>query len=152
VTRRAAAFLATLALSAPVPALAQSAHICDGWQSQAWNLAEPWEANTRSFANGAIRVALIDTVEPAAAAYFLLVLHPLPGDEMEARVCHLVGEGPLTGFAGMDFAALAPAYDPATGLTLTLPVTRMDANGGFFTDRLSVTINQTRETISAVFR
>lgn len=150
----AAALLTAAALSvlAAPQVQAQSAHICDDWQSQAWNLAEPWDANSRVFANGAIRVALIDTVEPAAAAFFLLVLHPLPGDEMQGRNCHLVGQGPLIGFAGVDFASLTAAYDPANGLVLTLPVTRADANGGFFADRLSVTVNQTHETISVAFR
>ncbi len=136
------AFLCALTGLAGSAATAQSAHICDDWQSQAWNLAEPWEDNSRTFSNGAVRVALIDTVEPALGAYYLLTLHPLPDDPLGSRVCHIVGETPFFGFPGMDFSGLSASYDPAVGLTFTVPVTRATEDGSFFSDSLQVIINQ----------
>ncbi len=55
-----------LALCLAAPVAAQTVGDCDTWQTSARNLAEPWEANSRTFANGDIRVALLDTIEPAA--------------------------------------------------------------------------------------
>ena len=61
------------------PAVAQQVRDCD-WLASAWNLAEPWEENTRTFANGAVRLALLDAIEPGAVPFHLLVLSP-PWDE-----------------------------------------------------------------------
>ena len=61
-TAAGAALAAGLALSAP--AAAQSLSDCD-WRASAWLLAEPWEANSRTFANGDVRIALIDAIEQA---------------------------------------------------------------------------------------
>ena len=43
---------------------AQTAFPCD-WQARADAIVEPWEENSKTFANGAVRVALLDTIEPA---------------------------------------------------------------------------------------
>ncbi|SMX39802.1 hypothetical protein [Octadecabacter ascidiaceicola] len=108
----AATFLAS-------PLAAQTAFPCN-WQARADNIVEPWEDNIATFANGAVRVALLDTIEPAAAAYYLLVLHP-PLDEMAGRSCTTVGLDDGLGYAGMFFSELDASYDPATGLTLQIP-------------------------------
>lgn len=60
------------------------------------SIVEPWADNTASYSEGAVRIALIDLIEPAAAAFQLAVLHP-PRDLMGARQCHLVAPGPLSG-------------------------------------------------------
>jgi hypothetical protein len=101
------------------PVAAQTAFPCD-WQARADSIVEPWEDNIATFANGAVRVALLDVIEPAAASYYLLVLHP-PVDEMAGRVCTTVGLDDELGYAGMFFNELEASYDPAAGLTLQIP-------------------------------
>ena len=101
------------------PLAAQVAMPCD-WQARADAIVEPWEENTRTFANGAVRVALLDVAEPAAAAYYLLILHP-PTDSLGLRNCTVIGQGNGLGYAFIEFNSLEAGYDPATGLTLTVP-------------------------------
>ena len=100
------------------PAYAQDIVECS-WQSSAANLVEPWENYTQTFSNGKTRIALIDTLEPAAGAVWLLILSP-PYNELGDRQCRLVGHGGM-GFMDLDFAALATSYDPARGLIFVLP-------------------------------
>ncbi|MCF2905743.1 hypothetical protein L0666_12165 [Octadecabacter sp. CECT 8868] len=101
------------------PVAAQTAFPCD-WQARADAIVEPWEDYSRTFADGKVRVALLDTIEPAAAAMYLLILHP-PFDELSGRTCTVVGLDEGLGYAGMFFEELDAVYDPATGLTFTIP-------------------------------
>ena len=57
-------------------------------------VAEPWAENTRLFADGAVRLVVLDTEEPAFAAYHLAVL--IWGEDeigIIARRCVLVSLG-----------------------------------------------------------
>ncbi|KAG1713708.1 GTP pyrophosphokinase rsh [Nymphon striatum] len=101
------------------PIAAQVAGDC-GWQARADTIVEPWEDNTATFANGAVRVALLDVAEPAAAAFYLLILHP-PVDELGVRTCTVVGLDEDLGYAAVFFEELQADYDAAVGLTLTVP-------------------------------
>lgn len=119
--------LLALIAAAPAPVAAQSVGDC-GEIVSARNLPEPWEDHSAGYAEGQVRVAVIDTREPAAAARHLMVLSP-PRDEIGDRQCRLVsllpGEGPdqhPTGFTDIDFAAREASYDPQTGLEIVLPV------------------------------
>jgi len=134
------------------PAAAQTVIGCFGFLASARNQVEPWEAHTRTFANGEIRVALLDTVEPAAGAYYLMVLAP-PRDELGSRNCAVIAEGDgSVGFAGLDFAQLGASYDPARGLILRVPVQRFAPDtGGFDPAVLAVTINQAAGTLIPAF-
>jgi len=68
----AALFVATLAGPAVgFPTLSDCA-----WQASAQYLAEPWGENTATFGNGATRIAVIDTTEPAAGSFGLVILSP----------------------------------------------------------------------------
>ena len=109
--------LATL----PAAATAQSVGECGDWLASAQAIAEPWEDYTRTFANGNVRLAVIDAIEPGAAAFHLLVLTP-PYDELGARVCAVVSYDAGFGFYAMHFENLAASYDPARGLTFAIPV------------------------------
>lgn len=144
--------LTMLALVLAGPAAALTTIDCTGWQASARNIPEPWEAHTRTFANGNIRVALLDTIEPAAGAFYLMVIAP-PRDELGSRTCVIVAEGDgSTGFAGLQFDLLGAGYDPANGLTLRLPVKRFaPATGGFDPAILAVTINQATGEITPRF-
>lgn len=113
--------LAAVLVLAPIAAWADTVEPCRDNRSNAWNLAEPWEVNTRLFAEGKVRLAVIDTIEPAAAAFHLLVLSP-PYDELGGRQCRVISFDGQSGFAGMDLAGLVAGYSPAVGLTFEIPV------------------------------
>ncbi len=137
-----------MALLMATPVAAQEVRDCDALASAA-AIAEPWDQNSRTFANDRVRLAVIDTLEPAAAAFHLLILSP-PYDEVGARQCKLVGiEGSL-GFASLSLEGLTSSYDPAKGLTWDLTANVYDAgSGGFVAKPLSVTINQSTGAITA---
>ncbi|MAM61892.1 hypothetical protein [Maritimibacter sp. UBA3975] len=112
--------LAALCLTV-APAAAQVAvGDCD-WRASAQSVAEPWEANSRTFANGDVRLAKLDVGEPAFGGFFLLVLSP-PRDEIGFRQCRVITFPETSGFGGMDFDALEAGYDPSVGLMFTVPV------------------------------
>ncbi|SFI84145.1 hypothetical protein [Jannaschia pohangensis] len=101
------------------PAMAQTVGDCDGWQANARNV--DWSDPTRTFANGAIRLVGLDTEEPAAAAFHIMVLYPDP--EEQFLECRLVSLGADVGFGGISLARAEAAYDPARGLTVSVPGT-----------------------------
>lgn len=114
------------------------------------SIAEPWEANTRTFANGEIRLVVLDTIEPAAAAFHLVILHP-PRDILGGQMCTQVSADDGIGFGGMDIGPAAASYDPGRGLTVALPVSTYDPEAAdFYRDSLlSVTINQANGQVQA---
>ena len=114
----ASIFLAAFAL----PAAAAEVRPCDdGHASRAEAIAEPWEDNTRTFASGAVRVALMDTAKSAPAPFHLMILSP-PYDKLGIRQCRLVSFEGITGYASMSFEGLESGYDPETGLRLGVPM------------------------------
>lgn len=141
---RAALVLALLA----APALAAGdaggiAAVDCGDATRADTIVEPWADNTATYAGGEVRIALLDMVEPAAAALKLLVISP-PRDELGLRQCRVIGTPGGLGFADMDFAARSASYDPQRGLTISLPA-RLPLPGGDPDDgwfQLSLTLNQ----------
>jgi hypothetical protein len=127
-------------LASPAPAQPNVAP-CD-WRAAAANIAEPWAENTRTFANGEVRLAKMDVGEPAAGGFHLFVLSP-PREEMGHRQCRIVSYDDTIGFAAIDFYGLGATYDPARGLMFTLPVQiANDSATGFVDALLSVTVNQ----------
>ncbi|WBU64019.1 hypothetical protein [Paracoccus aerodenitrificans] len=144
-------FLALFLLLA-APAAAQSVGECGEWSS-ARNVPEPWDANTASYAEGAVRIVLLDTLEPAAAALHLMILSP-PRNELGERQCRVVSlagdAGWPTGFAALDFAERQVDYDPETGLSFVFPVSAFDPDTGHESPaELSVTLNQSTGMITA---
>lgn len=136
--RSVATLLATFVSTASA---AQIAVPCD-WQARADAIVEPWEDNSATFSNGAVRVALLDTIEPAAAAFHLLVLHP-PYDEVGGRTCTTVGLDEGLGYAGLVFEDLTSDYDPARGLVLTIPAIIYLPEQSFQNSALlTITVNQ----------
>lgn len=114
-------------------------------------IAEPWERNIATYANGDIRLALLDMVEPAGGAWKLVVISP-PRDELGFRQCRVIGADGI-GFYSLDFAARQADYHPQRGLTLTMPAKRhtdLAPEGGDY--RLSVTINQQSGQITTEVR
>lgn len=142
----AAVSLALLAL--PVSAVTISA--CERF-SDVGSIAEPWEANTRTFANGDIRLVVMDTIEPAATAFHLVILHP-PRDELGSPMCSMVSADDGLGFGGMDIRPATASYDPTSGLTVSLPISVYDPEAAsFYSEQwLTVTINQSTGALQAV--
>ena len=116
-----------------------------GDATRADTIAEPWEENTATYADGQVRIALLDMVEPAGGALKLLVISP-PRDELGLRQCRVVGLDNGLGFYDMDFASRKASYDPSRGLTITLDARHHPGDEdplgdeGWF--QLAVTINQ----------
>lgn len=139
--------LAALLALAAAPVSAQEVIPCD-WQASAQAIIEPWEDNSRAFANGAVRLAALDTVEPALGWAYLLVLTP-PFNDLGDRQCRVVAQTKDLGFAGIDFSSLKAGYDPATGLTFQLTVSQ-SPNGVDLLDRtMTVTVNQSTGAVTA---
>ncbi|MBB1492563.1 MULTISPECIES: hypothetical protein [unclassified Paracoccus (in: a-proteobacteria)] len=135
---------------AVLPSAGLAAHVgpCDGAVNARY-LVEPWGENAATYAEGAIRVALFDNVEPAGAALHLMVISP-PRDETGMRQCRRVSLEEGSGFYNLDFAARSADYDLAKGLTLTIPAERYDPDtGGGAPARLRVTIDQNTGAIAA---
>ncbi|TNF21782.1 MAG: hypothetical protein EP318_05780 [Rhodobacteraceae bacterium] len=128
-------------------ASAQTVAVCD-WRAAARAIVEPWEANTRTFSNGKTRLALLDTVEPAAGAFHLLILSP-PYNELGERQCRMISHDGTMGFAEMAFGALSAGYDPARGLLFDIPVRHVDAaTGGITGGWLGLEVNQATGAIA----
>lgn len=130
-TLSAAALLGALALSSP--AVSAVVRDCDGNTEAAFNIVEPWEANSRTFYQGRVRVAYLDTGgEPACCSGHLLVIF-YADDNPESFTCRLVSDSEGRGFAGIDFKGLKSSYDPARGLLLTFGYSVYPVDGGFDT-------------------
>ncbi|WP_068301251.1 hypothetical protein [Pararhodobacter sp. CCB-MM2] len=118
-------FAAALMFSAlPLAATAQVIGDCQ-WAATASNIVEPWSETTRTFANGAIRVAWVDTGgEPACCSSHLMILSPSGdgSDEPVFRMCHEASARPNEGFYSVDVPGITASYDPAKGLLLSVPV------------------------------
>ncbi|MEL6609523.1 MAG: hypothetical protein AAFO58_07520 [Pseudomonadota bacterium] len=142
-------FLAAAALALfPMIGTAQDVSDCD-WRARADAVVEPWSTFSRTFANGDVRLALLDVVEPAAGALHILVISP-PYDELGIRQCKVVSYEGSMGFGGALFEDLAASYDPAIGLTFDMDVQTFDpATSGFAAAVLRITVNQATGNIGA---
>ena len=118
--------LVAMALSAPLASAAQAVTVddCDDHRSSVQSLAEPWEANTRTFLRVAVRIAVADTGgEPACCSVHLLVLATKPEDPTGPAelVCRVISQKDQLGFMSIDFASIRYSYTPANGLNLLVP-------------------------------
>lgn len=145
--RRIPALLTAALLAAPTLAQAQPTVAQCDWQASARNIPEPWEDNTRTFANGDVRVTLLDTVEPAAVPFYLMILSP-PLNELGERQCRIVGDGNM-GFYSIGFDGIDAGYDPSRGLTLTMPAATYTDGATRRDFTLQVTVNQSSGKITA---
>ena len=121
-TRLLAGVILTTSLSAAANAVTLAE--CEDFRSTAKALAEPWEANTRTFLNGAVRIAVMDTGgEPACCSVHLLVLAEKPEDNSgpAERVCKVISQKDQLGFMAIDFAGIRSSYTPVHGLNMLVP-------------------------------
>jgi len=136
-------------LALATAATAQQAIPCD-WVARADTIVEPWEQNTRLFANGDVRLALLDTIEPAAGGLHILILSP-PYSEMGDRQCMTLGMTEGVGFSDVDFNSLEAGYDPSVGLIFDMDVRFFNGND-FHPGRLRFTLNQATGGITSKLR
>lgn len=129
------------------PLCAQEAVPC-AWAAGADAIVEPWETHTRTFANGEVRLALLDTIEPAAGAFHILILSP-PYGELGERQCRTLGKTSARGFSGVDFSSLQADYDASLGLLFTLQVQDFDG-AEFIPATLGFSLNQATGEIGAI--
>ena len=131
-----AAFSLLGALAVAGPALATVVRACDGTTEAAYNIVEPWEASSRTFYQGKVRVAWLDTGgEPACCSAHLLIVF-YRDDDVEGFTCRLVSDHDASGFAGIDFKSLKSSYDPKRGLLLAFGYSRFPTGGdGSATER-----------------
>lgn len=134
-----AALLGALAL----PVAAQEAVPCaDHWAAQLIYLSEPLEESTRTYAEGAVRVLIMTSPEPACCGVFPAVLLP---DVDGFRVCRIVPVRDGDGWGGLSFDGQA-SYDPARGLTIPMTATVWDGEA-FVDEPVALTVNQSTKRV-----
>lgn len=145
-----AASLLALPALAQDPAASVPATPCDDY-TRADAIMEPWEANTATYANGQVRIAVLDFIEPAAAAIKLMVISP-PRDEVGGRQCRIVALPDGHGFGNVDFAARSASYSAENGLVISLPVfSGPPDSGDEGWAQLYISINQTTGQVRSQF-
>ncbi len=108
-----------------------------GFHSSAEYISEPWYENTATFANGEVRLAVLDHVEPVSEARALLILSP-PYGETGERQCRV-----LKGFSGLSLEGMTAAYEPTVGLQITLTAqVYLEDNAKFASAQVDITLNQ----------
>lgn len=127
---------------------------CD-WLASAANILEPWEDNTVTFANGNIRLAVVDTGgEPVCCSAHLMVLSPSGNgaDEPVYRQCRLASVRPGEGFYSINLSNVAARYDPGRGLSVSFETGHwhqgMETGAPPILDRMEILINQATGTVS----
>ncbi len=137
-----------LACLCATTATAQSLADCDDWRSSVLGIAEPWEANTRTYADDTVRMTIMDVGEPVVGSYRLLILTPPTADDPDGRQCKVLSLDHDLGFAGLSFDGVTDSTDP-TGLTVLIPAKRWIAETDTYVDaKLSVTLNATDGAIA----
>jgi len=150
-----AVFIAATSMAClPVLATAQAITECD-WIGNPANIVEPWEDNSRTYANGNIRVAWLDTGgEPVCCSSHLLILMPSGDGSNEPiyRQCRVASARPGEGFFSVDVAGINASYDPAKGLLLSVPIGHwhqgMETGAPAIPDRMELRINQATGTVA----
>jgi hypothetical protein len=148
--RRLFGLMALAALVTPGAAPAQTVAPCDGLLDIT-RIVEPWEMRTRPFAEGAIRI-LEGYVDPNLAQGALVgVLHPAPQEDGIAanRACTVVlHEATPGGMVAEAYIEDATAtYDPARGLTVTVPIRRL-GGASDIRETYVFTVNQATGTVT----
>ena len=111
-------------------------------------IVEPWHENTRTFANGKIRIAHLDTAgEPVCCSSHLLVI--LKPQSLDGK-CLVVRQSDGMGYNWLDFKNIQSTYDPSLGVGLSVPVFEYDPETGAATGPqvIRLRINQATQHIS----
>lgn len=134
----------TLAMILTTPLQAAELRDCAGHVASASNVL--WEDPTRTFANGAIRLILLDTEEPACCSIHLMVLHPAGDDPFLA--CSLISREAGYGWLNASLKGATSSYIPGAGLRVSIPAMAYGTEGEV-PETLHLTINQATGQVSA---
>lgn len=117
-------------------------------------IPEPWEINTRTFANGDVRLVLLDTWDPANYAVHLMITYVDPDlHESEGRACVIISDRGGRGFQNMSLLDMAAGYDPATGLSFSIETERyISEDEPVDHGVLNVNLNRATEQVTASFQ
>lgn len=137
--------LATILVAAPLAA--QSMRDCDTFEANARNTYGPYDQTIREFANGAIRVIALDVGEPASGSFHVMVTYPHPDDPWQH--CALISNEGNIGFGWLNTAEIEANYDPAIGLSVTIPVENVSGMASW-DQILTITVNQATGTVTPV--
>ncbi|RWP58623.1 hypothetical protein [Mesorhizobium sp.] len=120
---------------------------CNGLsEACACNIVFPADNNTKSYANGDIKLIHLNTHgEPAGGASHLLVAFHQHGSHICVLISYGDGSGPS--FGNIDLTAAHSQYDPASGLEVSMPVSVFDGND-FEQKTLVIVVNQQTGTIT----
>lgn len=142
-TRLALACAAIFAWTTPVAAFVTAP--C-GPEFTPTTITEPWEENSRTFANGVIRIFEIFIDPNVASGAALGILHPGGPDANGSRICTAIYAGDQFRYFAQAFVADATAvYDASVGLIITVPVAFADGNGPVM---LRFAVNQATGVVS----
>ena len=139
--------LAAVLAVAPVALQAQVLRDCDTFEANARNLMMPPEVSVRSFADGAIRLIALETIEPACCYAHLMVTYPIPDEPYPG--CTLISDEGARGFSGLLMEDLSARYDPAVGLTISVPAGAFHADADTTYAPLNVVVNQATGVVRA---
>jgi hypothetical protein len=141
--------LASAALiAAMLPATAAEVRDCD-FAASLQTLVEPWEKNIRTFYDGKVRVARVDTWgEPACCSTHLLIMIPNNDPTEHARICKVVGDKGTNGFQDIQFNRIKTRYDAGRGLLIEFPYKRYVDGVRFQPGGARVRVNLERGTVT----
>lgn len=115
-------------------------------------IAEPWDANTRSFGDGAVRIAVVDTIAPAIGAFHLILFSP-PLDENDKRQCRVISGTEEYGFGGLSLEGISVDFEPGQKLELKIAAAVFEPDGETFVGKtLLIDVDQSSGEISAKLR
>lgn len=141
------ACLTTAAILVATPIAAQSMRDCDTFEANARNTYGPYAETIREFANGAIRVIALDVGEPAGGSFHVMVTHPHPDEPWQH--CALISSENNIGFGWLNMAEVEASYDPAIGLSVTIPIESVSGVASW-DQILTITVNQATGTVTPV--
>jgi len=146
-----------LALVLSGPLAAQQVQPCESggvfpYETTALAIAEPWEANTRSFSEGQVRLTVMDTYEPALGALYLMVIFEPLDRAADFRTCVLVSNG-FMGFPNMTLDGLQARELEGQGMMFLVPTTFYNPTDDEFEyGNLEVVVDRLALSVTAVRR
>ena len=144
---RVASAVALAIGSATLPTSAQTLPECGGIAGSTATEGAT-EVKSKSYANGKINLTLLDAGGPSHGPLYVRVEWPRV-DAAAGETCRVLGFEDGVGFAMIEFDAIAAAYDPAKGLTLSVPTLFVLPEASFSNTMLvHMTINQATGEIS----
>lgn len=88
--------------------------------------------NQKSYYNGNVGLVVYDTIEPAAASYGIAIVHNEAVENPEGFISRKCLAVPY--LSGVNLKGAKSSYNPKTGVTVVVPVRKMDGITGDYRD------------------